>query len=139
MMDKKQFDEKMKTLREHYLNACKKHPFFADSIIYPLGNQYDGPDKKYMTANNKRNRAVAAIWKGFVKSKKEAIQNNPTVDNVLTAELYEIWHALASKDISQAHSEIYDAMAVLLRLDENLEELYHSSLTHFTPVPGGAK
>ena len=139
MMNKKQFDEKAQTLREHYLHACKKHPFFADSIIYPLGNRYEGSDQKFAIANRKRNKAIAALWQGMVKSRKEAIQSNPTVDNVLTAELYEIWTAIALGDMAQARSEIYDAMAVLLRLDENLEELYQSSQTRFIPIPGGAK
>ena len=139
MMDKKQFDEKMKTLREHYLHACKKHPFFADSIIYPLGNHYEGSDQKFAIANRKRNKAIAALWQGMVKFRKEAIQSNPTVDNVLTAELYEIWAAIALGDMAQARSEIFDAMAVLLRLEENLDELAQCSLTHFTPHPGGAK
>ncbi len=122
MLNQDDFIEHTKKLWEHYLHACNKHPFFADSITKPLGKiAKNDQDRKY-------NAGVVEMWQQMAEYRKNLIPEQPSVHNVLSAELYEIWTALAKRDFAQAHQEIYDAMAVLLRLDENLEELFNTQM-----------
>ena len=98
---------------EHYQKACEKHPFFAKGIMKP--------GVKSTEANR--------LWPAEAKGFKEYRNNNPLAENVLRSEIFEIWAAVAEGNLEQAHYEIADAVAVLIRLDEQLEALYEEEMS----------
>ena len=128
-MTKEDFESKAQTYWDHYQHACEKHPFFADRIMipYPL-TVNPNASEKYQTLTKKHNEAVIRLCKNIAKNRKKARDKNPTAENVLRAEIGEIWLAVAQGDLQQAHYEIADTIAVLMRLDEALEELYEQTV-----------
>ena len=118
---------------EHYQKACEKHPFFADSIMHPhplkviecLGDEYK-------EALENRTWRIVELFKKIAKGRKCLRNRAPSAENVLAAELAEIWMAVAEGKLEQARYEIADAVAVLIRLDEQLEELHERQLNPST-------
>ena len=123
------FKKKVQTYWEHYQHACEKHPFFADRIMTPYPLVVDpNASKKYQTLTKKHNKAVIMLCKNIAKDRKKERDKDPTVENVLRAEIGEIWLAVAKGDLPQVRYEIADTIAVLLRLDEALDELYELTI-----------
>ena len=123
------FEQKAQTYWEHYQHACEKHPFFADRIMTPYPLVVDANDsEKYQTLVKKHNKEVIRLYKNIAQERKKERDKDPTADNVLRAETGEIWFAVAQGDLQQAHYEIADTIAVLMRLDEALEELYEQTV-----------
>lgn len=87
----------------HLTNAKTKHPFFAESIIpYRLCDPQD--------------------IKSLLQGSREEREKTKSVYDVLMQENYEIFESIHNNDIKNARYEIYDAIAVLLRLDKVLQE-----------------
>ena len=118
-------NEKIDRILAHYENAKEKHPTFADSIMVPMTSAIpDDCGMKYAILATLHNRQVRKLWRQWCKIKKHSVEQYPSVQNILDAEIYEIYAAVAIGDLEQARYEIFDAIAVLLRLDDNLAELY---------------
>ena len=87
----------------HLTKAETKHPFFAASII-PL--KLCNPESiKTMLDLSRVDR-----------------ERTQSVYDVLMEEIYETFEAIQNNDIKNARYEIYDSIAVLLRLDKVLQE-----------------
>ena len=123
------FKTKAQTYWEHYQHAIEKHPFFASRIMtpYPLV-VIPNASEKYQALTKKHNEQVVKLFKDLARNRKKARDKNPTAENVLNAEIDEILLAVAQGDLQQARYEIADAIAVLLRLDETLDELYELTI-----------
>lgn len=134
-----EFLDKAQTYWEHYQHACEKHPFFASRIMtpYPLV-VIPNASEEYQTLTKKHNEQVVKLFKNFARDRKKARDKNPTAENVLNAEIDEIWLAVAQGDLPQARHEIADAIAVLLRLDEALDELYEMTINPSKAKAGSA-
>jgi len=83
----------------HYYHAMKKHPYFADK----------------WTENDHDHYALEA------ESKKRAIKARAEIGDVsarlvLQAEIAEVFEAITRGDLAQAKEEIFDTIAVLLRM-----------------------
>lgn len=87
----------------HLTKAETKHPFFAASII-PA-----------------RLRNLETI-KLLLRESREDREKTKSVYDVLMQENYEIFEAIQDNNIINARQEIYDTIAVLLRLDKVLQE-----------------
>lgn len=124
-----EFLDKAQTYWEHYQHACEKHPFFASRTMtpYPLV-VFPDASEKYKKLTEKHNEAAIRLFKDLARDRKKARDEDPTAENVLNAEIGEIWLAVARGDLPQARYEIADAIAVLLRLDEALDELYELTI-----------
>lgn len=87
----------------HLTKAETKHPVFAESIIpYRLCDPQD--------------------IKSLLQGSREEREKTKSVYDVLMQENYEIFEAIHNNDIKNARYEIYDTIAVLLRLDKVLQE-----------------
>lgn len=124
-----EFLGKAQTYWEHYQHACEKHQFFANKIMtpYPLV-VIPNASEEYQALTQKHNEQVIKLFENLARGRKKARDKNPTAENVLNAEIDEILLAVAQGDLPQAHYEIADAIAVLLRLDEALDELYELTI-----------
>lgn len=90
-------------IEAHLTKAESKHPLFATQIVPArLCNQ---GTIKFLLNEARKNK-----------------ENSKSVFDVLTEEYYEIFEAIEKKDFYSARDEIYDAIAVLLRLDKVLQE-----------------
>lgn len=95
--------EVIEAIDRHLTKAETKHPFFAASII-PA--RLCNPDAiKLMLHESRDNR-----------------EKTKSVYDVLMEEFGEIFEAVQLNDIKNARYEIYDTIAVLLRLDKVLQE-----------------
>lgn len=119
------FDEQvLKEMWTHYRHAKEKHPFFADRVMVPgIIPITENCGMINAILIHRRNKAAKKLWNDLAKQKKRAIKRTPSVENVLDAELYELYAAVANGDLKQARYEIFDAIAVLLRLDEEMEDI----------------
>lgn len=86
-------------LVEHYRKACQKHPYFAD----------------FWTKNSNK------FFRRNAEDLKACINHNSKTGEVSTrcvleAEIFEIYEAITRGDMRQAREEIFDAMAVLIRM-----------------------
>ena len=115
-MTRGEYEQKYLTYWEHYKNAVEKHPFFARGIA-------EITDPYYQEREDSALNLQAIYWRKQAQFGKMLRDEIPTAKNVLLAELYEIFAAAAVGDLKQAHYESADAIAVLLRLDESLEQL----------------
>lgn len=87
----------------HLTKAETKHPFFAASIIpAKLCNQ--------------------EVINSLLKEYREEREKTKSVYDVLMEENYEIFEAIQRNDLINARQEIYDTIAVMLRLDKVLQE-----------------
>jgi len=109
--------ETIDSMWEHFSHAKEKHPFFADRITELM------PRNNGDILGDLLDMRVVEFWEKCAQGCKSAIKTMPSVENVLKAELAEIFLAVAKGDLKQAHYEIFDAIAVLLRLDEELEKI----------------
>ena len=95
--------EVIETIDRHLTKAETKHPFFASSII-PV--RLCNPEAiKLLLQESRDNR-----------------EKTYSVYDVLMQENYEIFEAVQLNDLESARQEIYDTIAVLLRLDKVLQE-----------------
>ena len=95
--------EVIETIDRHLTKAETKHPFFASSII-PV--RLCNPETiKLLLQESRDNR-----------------ENTHSVYDVLMEEIYETFEAIQNNDFKNARYEIYDSIAVLLRLDKVLQE-----------------
>ena len=108
--------ETIDAIWDHFTHAKEKHPFFADRIMEPM-------PKDGCVLGEKLKRKIVEFWENRAKNCKSVIAKLPSVENVLNAEVFEIFAAVAKGDLNQAHYEIFDAIAVLLRLDEEMEKI----------------
>ncbi|MBQ7178874.1 MAG: hypothetical protein IJS08_15770 [Victivallales bacterium] len=114
---------------DHYQKACEKHPFFATHIMTPQPIVViEGASEEWQERTRKYNKRCIGITRAIAKERKEKIKKYPSVQNILGAELAEIWMAVAEGKLEQARYEIADVVAVLIRLDEQLEELHKRQL-----------
>lgn len=90
-------------IERHLTNAETKHPFFAASI-FPT--RLCNPES----------------IKLLLKESREDREKTKSVYDVLMQENYEIFEAIQDNNIKNARYEIYDTIAVLLRLDKVLQE-----------------
>ena len=120
-MTRGEYEQKSLTYWQHYQHACEKHPFFARGIA-------DVTDSYYQNRKDSALNRPAIFWRQQAQLAKIFRDETPTAKNVLLAELYEIFAAAAAGDLNQAHYEIADAIAVLIRLDEQLELLYNKEI-----------
>ena len=111
-MTREEYEQLSLKYWQHYQHACEKHPFFAKGIMEP--------------------GATPSEWALQAKGSREYRDDHPTAENVLGAEIFEILAAAAEGNLEQAHYEIADAVAVLIRLDEQLEELHERQLNPST-------
>ena len=119
---------------EHYQKACEKHPFFANSIMHPhpLAVSEGLRGGQSIAETEMRNKHLIDLFNSIVVGNKHISKNSPSAENVLAAEVAEIWLAVAEGNLEQARYEIADAVAVLIRLDEQLEELHKRQLNPST-------
>lgn len=95
--------EVIETIDRHLTKAETKHPFFAASII---------PARLC-------NPESIKVLLDLSRVDRERTQS---VYDVLMQENYEIFEAVQNNDLESARQEIYDTIAVLLRLDKVLQE-----------------
>jgi DNA-binding GntR family transcriptional regulator len=98
-------EEVIEKIREHYAHAKLKHPHFCDKL--------SGYDKSFIKKLLEYHRAGLTA---------ETIQNRIEANRVFLCEFYEIFDAIADGDKAAAVEECYDAIAVLLRMVDMLEE-----------------
>jgi NTP pyrophosphatase (non-canonical NTP hydrolase) len=91
-------------IERHVEKAEKKHPHFADSII---------PERL----------SDPQVISNFLKEARIKRDNTRSVYDVLQEEVLEVFEAVYEGRIGDARDEIYDTIAVLVRLDR---ELMHS-------------
>ncbi len=87
----------------HLTKAETKHPFFAESILPAIFSNTE-------------------FIKKLLKKSREDREKTKSVYDVLMQENYEIFEAIQDNNIKNARYEIYDTIAVLLRLDKVLQE-----------------
>ena len=95
----------------HYRHAVEKHPWFCDEVCHEdRGWELDAKQlKSYLVYCTERHEKGE---KTYCKAK-----------DVLNAEMAEIFAAYSRGDFAQARYEIYDAIAVLLRMDDMIAEM----------------
>ncbi|MBR4221760.1 MAG: hypothetical protein IKR81_11420 [Victivallales bacterium] len=120
-MTREEYEQKSLTFWQHYQHACEKHPFFARGIA-------DVTDSYYQNRKDSALNRRAIYWSKQAQLGKIIRDEKPNAKNVLLAELYELFAAATEGDLKQAHYEIADAIAVLIRLDEQLELLYNAEM-----------
>lgn len=106
MTTRNSLKEAIKKAKQHYDHACKKHPFFADEMCRIDYSWY----------------SAAIRFKEYLKY-QTVLHNDgePTyclAKYVLDAELAEVYDAYCKGNYDQAVEEIYDAIAVLLRMED---------------------
>lgn len=115
-MTREEYEQLSLKYWQHYQHACEKHPFFANGIA-------EVTDQYYKNDKDSALNCEAMYWRMQTKVHKANRDMHPDARNVLLAELCEIFEAAAEGNMEQAHYEIADAIAVLIRLDEQLERL----------------
>lgn len=116
-------EERIKKIIEHYEHAKEKHPFFADSIMDPRPLRIDADGAWARNWIKRHNEMTKRLWRDRAKQYKDCIKMIPSFENIINAEIYEIYAAVTEDNLEQAHYEIFDAIAVLLRLDEEMDGL----------------
>lgn len=87
---------------EHYMKAVEKHPYFADLLFYPA-------DVKSAKSDLTMRRHILKLLK------------KPIAEAVLRCEISEAVYSFAQGDKAHAIDELYDAIAVLMRMIAVLE------------------
>ena len=95
--------EVIEAIDRHLTKAETKHPFFAESII---------------PARLCNPEAINTL----LDLSRIDRERTKSVYDVLMQENYEIFEAVQGNDLDSARLEIYDTIAVLLRLDKVLQE-----------------
>ena len=98
--------ERVIRIAEHYCHARRKHPHFADALFLSRNSAED-----------------AAMTLAYVRNsiELEKRRDNVSAQMLIECEICEAIHALACGDKAHAVEEIYDAIAVLLRMIDVLE------------------
>ena len=109
--------ETIDAMWEHFSHAKEKHPFFAERVTELM------PPNNGDILGALLGMRVIESWERLAQGCKSEIKRMPSAENVLNAELAEIFLAVVKGDLKQAHYEIFDAIAVLLRLDEEMEKI----------------
>lgn len=99
-------DSTLVAIKMHYIHAQGRHPYFCDRLQPFHCDETD-----------------ASVWlkRKRLFLKEEIERGDATAAAVLDCELYEIYTAIAQGDSEQAIQEIYDAIAVLLRMKDVIE------------------
>jgi len=97
----------VKKIAEHYRHARRKHPHFADALFLDGDNDMDSA-----------RRRLAAL-RQIIEVEKE--DRMVLAETLLECELAEAACAYAGGDKAHAVEECYDAIAVLLRMEDVLE------------------
>lgn len=111
-------------IERHVDKAETKHPHFADSII---------PERL----------SDPQVITNFLKEARIKRDNTRSVYDVLQEEVLEVFEAVYEGRIDDARSEIYDTIAVLVRLDRELMYRkagmpYEDNLIPIVPEPSEA-
>lgn len=111
-------------IERHVDKAETKHPHFADSII---------PERL----------SDPQVITNFLKEARIKRDNTRSVYDVLQEEVLEVFEAVYEGRINDARSEIYDTIAVLVRLDRELIHRqegvpYEDKLIPIVPEPSEA-
>lgn len=109
-------EDVIKAVERHLDKAETKHPVFAYSILPPRIVNID-------------------TIKELLKDARISRDESKSVYDVLREEFYEIFEAVAENKTIEARSEIYDTIAVLLRLDKVLQEKQRNELFHQSDIP----
>lgn len=109
-------EDVIKAVERHLDKAETKHPVFADSILPPRIVNID-------------------TIKELLKEARISRDESKSVYDVIREEFYEIFEAVAENKTVEARSEIYDTIAVLLRLDKVLQEKQRNELFHQSDIP----
>lgn len=98
-------------IRDHYSNAIAKHPFFADEICF-----------KDNTGWELQAQQLKSYLKYCTEKREKGENQYCRAQDVLDVELAEVYAAYSKGDYEQARYEIFDAIAVLLRMDDMIAE-----------------
>ena len=98
--------ERVIRIAEHYCHARRKHPHFAHTL--------------FLEASDESAAARTLVRTRFCLN-CEGRMGEVVAETVLNCEICEAIHALACGDKAHAVEEIYDAIAVLLRMIDVLE------------------
>ena len=109
-------EDVIKAIDRHLDKAETKHHVFADSILPSRLVNID-------------------TIKELLKEARISRDESNSVYDVLREEFYEIFEAVAENNTIEARSEIYDTIAVLLRLDKVLQEKQRNKLFHLSDIP----
>lgn len=99
---------------KHYHNAVKKHPYFCDGLL-----PTDVPNP--MTRDAMMRELHENLSANRKRLERGINMGNVMWNEVLNCEVWEITEALANGDTEHAVDECYDAIAVLLRVIDVLE------------------
>lgn len=102
--------EIIEKIREHYIHAQQKHPYFCDELIP------QDIDESILGAAISRELASSRI-----DIKKSIEKGDVSFSALLNCEVWEIHEAVFCRDTTAAVEECYDAIAVLLRTIDVLE------------------
>ena len=100
----------LKQIFSHYRHAVEKHPWFCETFCT---NEY----RWELSA-----KQLKSYLKYCTKRHEEGEKPYCGAKDVLDAELAEIYAAYSRGDFAQARYEIFDAIAVLLRMDDMIAE-----------------
>lgn len=109
-------EDVIKAVERHLDKAETKHHVFADSILPSRIVNID-------------------TIKELLKEARISSDESKSVYDVLREEFYEIFEAVAANNTIEARSEIYDTIAVLLRLDKVLQEKQRNELFRMSDIP----
>lgn len=104
-------------ITDHYLHACKKHPYFCDAIA-PVD------------LDEKRRKGTLADYQENTSYSLATVRDNVAVDAqkgrltwemLLLCEMWEVCEAIANGNKAQAVEELYDCISVCLRAIDVIE------------------
>lgn len=95
----------LEAIARHYEHACAKHPFFADAFVPSFGDAV-------LTAQYYAGGLAA--WRSCVEAKFK--NGSATCNDVLQCEIAEIYDAYCKGEVEHAIEEIFDSIAVLVRM-----------------------
>ena len=97
-------------IRSHYSNAIAKHPWFCDEVCHE--------DRGWELQAKHLKSYLVYCTERYEKGEKPYCK----AKDVLDAEMAEVFAAYSRGDFAQARYEIFDAIAVLLRMDDMIAE-----------------
>ena len=96
--------------KQHYEHACEKHPWFCEDICEK-------------TSSWARRAEDCKVYLMDCSEKHDKGQETDCYSfDIIAAELAEIYAAYAAGDYDEAIQEIYDAIAILLRMEDMILE-----------------
>lgn len=94
---------------KHYAHVKEKHPYFCDWVMPDTTSEYD---RKRVESGLKYTR------KRLADATKRGTRG---WDDILDCKMWEVFDALVRGDRAQAVEELYDCIAILLRVIDVLE------------------